>query len=125
MADPNRTLTYASAVVAVAGELSNTYGSSSPGTQESIPTNGATGILISVDAVSLPTATELRITPISYDGTTERTPRSDGTNADYIAMTTTGVLPPYPVNSDYIIIEPWLDAADSSATCTITVSIIN
>lgn len=124
MADPERDQSFLAAYTAVAGELSNTYGSSS-GTPTNIATNGAVGIIISVDAVSLPgSATELRITPKYYDGTTYRTPRSDGTTADYVGLTTTGMLPPYPVSADWIRLEPWLDAADSGATCTITVTVI-
>jgi hypothetical protein len=123
MADPSRDQDFSSAYVAAATQLSSTFNSSS-GTQTTISTNGAVGIVIAVDAVSLPTATELRITPVYWDGTTERVPRSDGTNPDYLAVTTTGMLPPYPVNSEYIRIEPWLDATDAAATCTITVNVI-
>jgi hypothetical protein len=123
MPDPERDLDWKLAYTSTA--LSSTFGSST-GTQVDIPTNGCNGLLIKATAVSLPSANELRITPVDFDGdSTETVPRKDnGTDPRYKKLTTTGMIAPYPVSAPFIRIEPWVDTTDAAASCTIYVKYI-
>lgn len=126
MPDPNRNLDWIPAYTAIAGQLSNTFGSST-GTQVTIPTNGCNGLIIMASAISLTAATELRITPVDWDGTVEVVPvKTDGTSPIYkVLFAANRSLKGYPVSSPFIRIEPWLDQVDAAATCTIKVKYIS
>lgn len=116
------------AIVAAAGTLSNTFGSSAPATDNWLPAAGCIGVKVKATAISLPTATELRVTIKFKDGSDTETwaQFADGTPS-YQVITAinreTEVF--WDVDADYVGIEPWLDAADAAATCSLSIKRIS
>lgn len=110
--------------VAAAGTLSATFGSSAPGTHSTTKCEGCIGIKIKATAISLPTATELRVTPRFVDGSSVETwaQFADGSPA-YQVITAinreTEIF--WDLDADNVGIEPWLDATDAAATCSLSI----
>jgi len=113
--------------VAAAGTLSNTFGSSAPGTHSTVSAKGAIGVRFKATAISLPVATELRVTPrfVDADSTETFAAFAGGTPAYQVITTAERETEIYwDLQADNVGVEPWLDAADSNATCSLSLQLI-
>ena len=109
--------------VAVAGELSATFGSSAPTTHDTFKADGCIGVKIKATAISLPTATELRVVPRFLDSSSVETwaQEADG-SPKYQVITAinreTDIF--WDIDADFVGVEPYLDATDAAATCSLS-----
>ena len=106
---------------AVAGQLSNTFGSSTR-TQEYFPTRGAVAVKYRLNSVTLPAAGEIRITPKfrAKDGSTTDTPADGSTNIYYPLVTAGTSSEPFgEIDAWETTAEVWLDSADAGAACVV------
>jgi len=112
----------------VAARLSNTFGSSdhSAGVQIALGCKGASGIVYRLSGLTLVAATKVRITPAIVDGTDPTAwtktypPNSSGSSPRFKSLGAEGYeTPPFPLSAEFITVEPWLDAADAAAVCSI------
>lgn len=109
---------------AAAGTLSATFGSSAPGTHSTVSCAGCIGIKIKATAISLPVATELRVTPRFLDGSSTETwaQFADGSPAYQVITVINRETEIYwDIDADEVGIEPWLDATDANATCSLSI----
>lgn len=111
-------------IVAAAGTLSATFGSSAPATDNWLAAPGCIGVKIKATAISLPTATELRVTPKFKDGSDVETwaQFADGEPAYQIITAInreTSIF--WDVDTDYVGVEAWLDQTDANATCSLSI----
>lgn len=113
--------------VAAAGKLSATFGSSDPGTHATFDCPGAIGVKFKATAISLPTATKLYVTPrfLDKDGTETFAQDAAGNPAKQVITAINRETEVYwDVDADFVGVEPWLDATDGAATCTLQLKII-
>jgi len=113
--------------IAAAGELSATFGSSDPSTHDAVGCAGAIGVKFKATDILLPTATKLYVTPrfVDADGTETWAQTAAGTPAKQVitvAEYETEIF--WDLDADYVGIEPWLDATDAAATCTLSLKLI-
>lgn len=113
--------------VAAAGKLSATFGSSDPATHDTVSAKGAIGVRFKATAISLPTATQLRVTPrfMDADGTETWAQFPDGNPAYQVITAINRETEIYwDIQADNVGIEPWLDATDGNATCSLSLQLI-
>ena len=109
---------------AAATELSATFGSSDPGTNDTFAADGCVGVKFKLSDVSLPTATRIYVCPkfLDSDGNTTYAALADG-SLDYVSVITANYETPIFWDIDAIAVgaEVWLDATDAAATCTLMI----
>ena len=113
--------------VAAAGTLNATFGSSAPATHSTVSAKGAIGVRFKATAISLPTATQLRVTPRFIDAASTETwaAYADGSPAYQVITAINRETEIYwDIQADEVGIEPWLDATDAAATCSLSLQLI-
>ena len=109
-------------IAATAGQLSNTFGSSTPTTDSTFDADGCLGVKFKLSAVSLPTATKIYLVPKFVDSASVSTyPALADGSLDYIVLTTANYESAiyWDIDARYVGARVWLDAADAAATCTV------
>lgn len=110
------------AYTAVAGQLDPTAGSSS-GTAVEIDSKDALAVEFRLHAVSLPVATKIYIGLLEGDGASttlwKTVNRRNGSRARFPVASANDGAAPFPCRCFLLKVDPWLDATDANATCTI------
>lgn len=111
-------------VVAAAGELSNTFGSSSPGTDNYISADGAIGIKIKATSIALGALSAIRVTPKFKDADSNVTyaAQANGDPAYCDIKATERETPVFwDIDGVEVGCEVWLSASDANAAITIEI----